>query len=328
MDRSISIDSSKLFRVGRKQYVKGISSEYPWETGLRKSYEEIWYLFHGEGSVRIDRGKWTSIRSGNLVWFPAEVFCEFRQNPEHPVGVNFFHFTADSRCGFPEVAQNNCILDVTDPSFIESLSRRIVELYWEVYHDRVVLGGEPPDSQRLPCPQFVRESDCVRKDLFLPQTMHLTVPRRTGCEVTKLAHSLFVSLVGEYLHLASKNDFIQDLGLQKFHRRLVDEMVAEIQERCSGTGVTIAELAESRGYSCDHLGRIFRKVMGCGIQTFLIKARVAKARQLLLESNLSVKEIAAKLGYSSPFYFSRQFKELCGLAPLAFREKHGPKGRQ
>jgi len=54
----------------------------------------------------------------------------------------------------------------------------------------------------------------------------------------------------------------------------------------------------------------------------MVRARVARARQLLLESDLSIKQIASELGYSSAFYFSRQFKAMTGGAPTDFRRQH------
>lgn len=315
--------SVKLICVGRKQYPKGVVAEYPWDTGIRQRHDEIWYVFNGECQIRMEVGEWVAVRSGKLLWFPAGVYCEFRQNPDSPVGVNFFQFSRGFREEFSPTELNRYILDVTDPSFLESLSRRVIELYWEVYHEKVVLGGEQPDPSRIPCPQFLEEPSNVREDVFLPQTMRVMVPSDSGSEVTDLAYSLFMCLVREFLHLSAKKLSIDEVGIQRYHRNLVDDLVVEIQERLED-GVGVGELASSRGYSVDHLGRVFRKVMGCGIQSFLIKSRIARGRQLLLGSDLSVKEVSARLGYSNPFYFSRQFKMTVGLSPIAFREKYGP----
>lgn len=45
-----------------------------------------------------------------------------------------------------------------------------------------------------------------------------------------------------------------------------------------------------------------------------------EARRLLGFTPLSVKEIAARLGYADPFHFSRAFKGATGLSPQAYRE--------
>ena len=51
--------------------------------------------------------------------------------------------------------------------------------------------------------------------------------------------------------------------------------------------------------------------------------RVRGARSLLSVSEASVKETASRLGFSSPFYFSKVFKEVAGLTPRDFlRQQH------
>ena len=45
-----------------------------------------------------------------------------------------------------------------------------------------------------------------------------------------------------------------------------------------------------------------------------------RACELLRNENLSVKEVAALLGYSDPYYFSRLFKSVIGVAPRSYRK--------
>jgi AraC-like DNA-binding protein len=52
---------------------------------------------------------------------------------------------------------------------------------------------------------------------------------------------------------------------------------------------------------------------------FIVEARLNRARQLLLESTLSVSQIADELGYEDVFFFSRQFKERTGRTPTEYR---------
>lgn len=52
---------------------------------------------------------------------------------------------------------------------------------------------------------------------------------------------------------------------------------------------------------------------------FCIRARVFRARELLLETDLSVEQIAVNLGYADMFFFSRQFKAWTGQSPNYWR---------
>lgn len=310
-----------VLHAGRKQNRKGKTVTFPWEEGWKKPIYEVWYVFNGQGELRVDGGDWSPIRPGMMVWMHKDRFYEWRQDPDKPLGTNFFHFRIlnDS---IQKVESLPETIEATDPPFVENLSRRVIELYWEEYFEKVVKDGAQPDSRRVPSPHFENEPENIRKDLFLPPVMSLKVPEKAVSPVLSLALSLFQGLVGEYLHLARKRLSEHDVGVHRFHRQIIGEVVAGIQGNLANVP-TVGEMAANCGYGIDHFGRIFRKVMGCNAQEFVIKARIARARQLLLESGLSVKEIAAELGYASPFFFSRQFKSSIGESPSEFRQRHG-----
>jgi len=60
------------------------------------------------------------------------------------------------------------------------------------------------------------------------------------------------------------------------------------------------------------------------LTNYLIRVRVGRACQLLDLTDLSVKEIAERVGYSDPYYFSRLFKKATAHSPVAYRNL--PKG--
>ena len=49
--------------------------------------------------------------------------------------------------------------------------------------------------------------------------------------------------------------------------------------------------------------------------------RINEAMQYLEETNYGIEEIAFKVGFSSPKYFTKKFKEVVGMTPSAFRKK-------
>lgn len=305
--------------VGRRQHPGGSERFTPWLTPLKKAEEEIWYLFQGQGEIREEDGPWTSVHAGMLVWFPANRTFDVRQHPDHPIGNHFFHFTRPISARWDDRMPR--ILETTDPSFLDSLSRRIIELYWEVYFDQVVIGGKDPGGGGIPRPRFMMgDPDVTRNDVFLPGTMGLRIPGGHRGPVSELATNLFNAFVGEYRHLAGKKLSLEEVGIHRHHRQVISDMVALIQSDLR-SAPAIPEMAASCGYSLDHFGRIFRKIMGCSPQEFLIKARTARARQLLIETGMSIKEIAFEVGYHSPYFFSRQFKFIFGEPPSALRKR-------
>lgn len=111
---------------------------------------------------------------------------------------------------------------------------------------------------------------------------------------------------------------VQGSGTELRHRDLILRLAARIREN-PGQVPPVAELARSAGYSPDHFSRVFLRVTGLRPQDFVIQARVARARQLLAESDLTVGMIAEALGFQDIFYFSRQFRRQTGQAPTEFR---------
>jgi len=104
------------------------------------------------------------------------------------------------------------------------------------------------------------------------------------------------------------------------HHGLMHSLAAQIAEE-PGRSWRISDMAKAAGYAPDHFSRVFRDVMGRRPQAYILDARMLRARQLLKETHLSVGEIAQVLGFRDIFYFSRQFRTLCGQPPTRFRRR-------
>jgi transcriptional regulator GlxA family with amidase domain len=81
----------------------------------------------------------------------------------------------------------------------------------------------------------------------------------------------------------------------------------------------VATLAAQANISPSHFFALFKRQIGCAPIDYFIRLRMQHACHLLDETILSVKEIAAKLGYDDPFYFSRIFKSVNHVAPSEYR---------
>ena len=82
----------------------------------------------------------------------------------------------------------------------------------------------------------------------------------------------------------------------------------------------VPELADAAGASRSGLQRMFKEFQKESIHEFLQRTRHDQARQLLCDERLAVKEISARLSFSSEFYFSRFFRKREGMSPRQFRE--------
>ena len=101
----------------------------------------------------------------------------------------------------------------------------------------------------------------------------------------------------------------------------IEETVAYMQQHLDKP-LHVATLAAKANFSPSQFFLLFKRWMGSAPIDYFIRMRIQRAGRLLCDTNLSVKEVAAELGYDDPFYFSRIFKSVNGLAPSDYRAAH------
>ena len=103
--------------------------------------------------------------------------------------------------------------------------------------------------------------------------------------------------------------------------RLLVEIEAYLQDR--DAGVLLEEMAADMGYSADYLGRRIRKESGESFTRLRQRFFLEKAAELLVERDLPVDDIAAKLGYRSTSSFYQLFQREYGISPGSYRRLMG-----
>lgn len=83
--------------------------------------------------------------------------------------------------------------------------------------------------------------------------------------------------------------------------------------------LTISFLANKASVSEFHFSRIFKKETGYTIHEYIIKTRITNAKNMLQLTNLSLKEISYRCGFSNESSFSTSFKKHTGVTPGVFR---------
>ena len=74
--------------------------------------------------------------------------------------------------------------------------------------------------------------------------------------------------------------------------------------------------------SCTSFRSAFKKHTGVSPNEYIITQRISAACQLLVQTDKSISEIAAEVGYGDQYYFSRIFKKKMGVPPLGYRRKY------
>lgn len=81
----------------------------------------------------------------------------------------------------------------------------------------------------------------------------------------------------------------------------------------------LSELAEASFLSYVQFSRRFKAAVGTTVQDYITDMRLKKAKTLLADSDLSVKEVARNCGFANEYYFSNFFREHQSLSPSQFR---------
>lgn len=84
--------------------------------------------------------------------------------------------------------------------------------------------------------------------------------------------------------------------------------------------INFTQIASGYNFSASYLTKIFKEHTGTSPIKYLIEYRIKTAKSLLKDTNLTVKEIAEKTGFVDQFYFSKCFKNYCGLTPSQYKE--------
>jgi AraC-like DNA-binding protein len=135
------------------------------------------------------------------------------------------------------------------------------------------------------------------------------VEKQEGYEeiiITYIKASIF------YIHRSFKSNKIENIDILNASVRFIHEHFNE--------PLSVKQLASISCVSKSYLSRLFIKKLGVSPMRYLNTVRVDIAKKLLIDSKLSIGDIAAKVGFSDPLYFSRVFSKSTGLPPAKFRK--------
>lgn len=91
-------------------------------------------------------------------------------------------------------------------------------------------------------------------------------------------------------------------------------------------GVKVStHLSKTMGYSYARLSTHFSEITHTSIENYMILRKIDAVKQLMLDTDLTLTEIAFRLNYSSVAHLSSQFKKMTGLTPSAFQRILGEK---
>ena len=103
---------------------------------------------------------------------------------------------------------------------------------------------------------------------------------------------------------------------------LLAEQAKKLIEGQYDREIGIAQIADQLRVTPNYLSSVFHEQTGMKFTRYLTDLRIQKAKALLSASTMTVKEIAAKLGYSSGRYFSGLFRQETGISPTDYMKRY------
>ncbi|MDR3710629.1 MAG: AraC family transcriptional regulator [Capsulimonadaceae bacterium] len=145
------------------------------------------------------------------------------------------------------------------------------------------------------------------------RAMHIWITDRLGADVC---------LWNILLELSARHE---ETSILTHQQRLVQKAKTRIEDHLTEP-ISIAAIAEELGVSHNHLTRLFKEGTGGTVVDYIRTRRVARARQLLVTTDLPINMVAANVGIEDPRYFSRLIRAELGDTPRGIRR--GTHGRE
>jgi AraC-like DNA-binding protein len=124
-----------------------------------------------------------------------------------------------------------------------------------------------------------------------------------------------LSIFAQHLAMVSNQVIIQQENAESPIIARAKEYIGEHQSEKLSLGQVARAVNMSAFYFC----KMFKKVTGINFTDYLSRVRIEKAKNLLLNPNLRVSEIAFEVGFQSLTHFNRVFKKLLGQSPTDYR---------
>lgn len=137
----------------------------------------------------------------------------------------------------------------------------------------------------------------------------------SGQIIKNLIELLLIDLIRRQSPKTGKDDdaIASTIAENAIVNRIIDYMKENVQ-----TKLKLKDIAVYLSYSVPRICSIFKKTMGTTILNYFTRLRIQKAKQLMAETDMSLREISEYLDFDTPQYFSLQFKKIIGQTPSQY----------
>lgn len=261
-------------------------------TAVSSPFARIYCIAEGTASLRVG-GRLYELRPGYLYLVPP--FTSHDNICDSPFSHYYLHFYEDNSApGFCGSIFDKYAFPVEVPSqpIDELMFSRLVEM-----NPGLSLEDLDPDSYN--------DNESLLHNISSEKERALSLRMES--------RGIVLFLLSRFLYHAQLKDQPTDERVQR--------AVKYIFLHLSDPAVDVETLAHEACLSVNQLIRAFRKQTGTTPLRFLTSKRIEKAQLLLLERDMSNKDLAYAVGYEDPAYFCRVFSKLVGVSPQQYKAK-------
>lgn len=268
-----------------------------------------------------------SPQARRLLWHVLSVGRVWRDEPEHhagadKAGLHLFWVvrgsgllvTGDQKLNVSP-GQNCWLVDLRQPrSYLPDDGKRLETAGFRFHGPALEAWREALGNAVAFAFQDEREFAALRR----AQRVLLRLVRQHPADLEWRVHETINEVLGQ---LAQSRQLFQATAVKEPQavRRVLEVVLAQPDRDWQA-----AALAKVAGVSYSRLRDVFKAARSETLHEFLQRTRLDEARRLLGDPTLTIKEVAARLHFSSEFYFSHFFRKTSGMSPTQFRRE--PKG--
>lgn len=153
----------------------------------------------------------------------------------------------------------------------------------------------------------------VSEDLVLLYTMALKVAKEDNKFTQQFLAGIVMNILGMVMHVSQNRAFESNKSGEIIERAKII-MVENLQKDAD-----IKEIASKLSVSYSWFRKVFKEYTGFSPNQYFLELKLRQAKELLTETNLSIKEISYDLNFSSYEYFLSFFKNRVGVTPMEYR---------
>ncbi|WP_096200774.1 helix-turn-helix domain-containing protein [Bacillus sp. FJAT-45350] len=256
-----------------------------------RPYTVFWYVFSGEKSIKVNDIQY-EVQAGDLVVFPSQLPFEVIKN-NNSITMHHYDIAIENKWGPFNLFSLYKFPIITNLEKNSIPSSRLLQL-WS---------------------KLIEQWNPKQMTQFTPTNGEITFDLSETIDLLKF-NSLSIEWFAELLTILSPfSDELSptfDSRLQYLFHYISDHLSEKL---------SLNTLAKQVYLSESHLSLLFRQNVNISPMEYVRQVRMQKARELLLTTNLPLKEITEIIGFDGQSQLSRAFRQATGLSPSIYRQK-------